>query len=113
MLGGGLILALALVLFVACANVVQIRLAQIEARRKEFGVRIALGASSWRMMRQFLIETCVLCLAGGCLGILLARVIMEKMTELISAGSTYADPGIRLDHRVLAFTLVMLGGFPC
>ena len=108
-LGGGLLLALSLVLFVACANVVQIRLAQIEARRKELGVRVALGASSWRLTRQFLIETGLLSLAGGGLGILLAQFLMEKITDLISAGSVYADPGIRLDHRVLIFTIAMLG----
>lgn len=104
--GGGLLLALALVLFVACANVAQLRLAQAESRKKELGVRMALGAGAWRVVRQLLVETGLVTLIGAGLGVLLAQVLMEKAAQFLSAGSAYTDYGIRMDYRVLAFTLL-------
>jgi predicted permease len=103
--GGGLLLVLGLVLFTACANVAQLRLAQAEARKKELGIRMALGAGAWRMMRQLLVETGLVSLAGAGLGIMLAQSLMEKTTQFLSARFTYIDPGIHLDYRVLTFAL--------
>ncbi|MGA2272278.1 MAG: ADOP family duplicated permease [Bryobacteraceae bacterium] len=102
--GGGMMAVFGLVLFVACANVAQLRLAQGEARRKELGVRIALGGGGWRVARQLLLETVLLSLAGAGLGLLLAQILTEKVTEFASAMSPYIDFGIRLDYRVLAFS---------
>ena len=104
MLGGGMIAVFGLVLFVACANVAQLRLAQGEARRKELGVRIALGGGGWRVARQLLLETALLSLAGAGLGLLLAQLLMEKVTQFASTMSPFIDYGIRLDYRVLAFS---------
>ncbi len=104
--GGGLLLALSLVLFVACANVAQLRLAQAETRKKELGVRIALGAGAWRVARQLLVETGLVSLAGAGLGVVIAQFVMEKTAEFLAAGRVYVDYGIRLDSRVLAFTLL-------
>jgi predicted permease len=106
--GGGLLLILAGVLFVACANVAQMRLAQTESRKKDLGVRMALGAGAWRIVRQLLMETAVIGLVGAGLGILLAQFLMAKVTQFISAAVVYLDYGIRLNGRVLAFTLVAL-----
>jgi predicted permease len=103
--GGGLLLLLGAVLFVACANVVQLRLAQAEVRKKEMGVRLALGAGGWRITRQLLIETALLSLAGASLGVVLAQFLMQKAALFIAAGSVHVDYGIQLNHRVLAFTL--------
>jgi len=102
--GGGFGAILCLVLFVACANVAQLRLAQGEARRKELGVRIALGGGGWRVARQLLLETAVLGVVGAGLGLLLARTLIEKVTEFASAMSQFTDYGIRLDYRVLAYS---------
>ncbi|MGB7760645.1 MAG: ABC transporter permease, partial [Bryobacteraceae bacterium] len=101
--GGGMLAVFGLVLFVACANVAQLRLAQGEARRKELGVRIALGGGGWRVARQLLLETVLLGLAGAGLGLLLAQVLIEKVTEFASTMGPF-DLGIRLDYRVLAFS---------
>src|SRR5579864_4045122 len=103
--GGGLLLMLGLVLFVACANVAQLRLAQAEARKKELGIRLALGAGSLRVMRQLLVETGFVSLAGAGLGILLAQSVMEKTTEFLATRYAFVDLGLRLDYRVLTFAV--------
>jgi len=105
MLGGGLLLILIAVLFVACANATQLRLAQAEARKRELGMRMALGAGGWRLIRQLLVETVVVAAVGAISGILLASFLMHKTSEFISTTVVYLDPGIRLDHRVLAFVM--------
>jgi len=105
MFGGGLLLILGAILFVACANVAQLRLAQAEARRKELGVRMALGASGWRVTRQLLVETTVLSVAGAGLGIGVAQVFMKKVAQFIAAGHVYVDYGIALNMRVLLYTV--------
>jgi predicted permease len=101
--GGGSVIVLALVLFIACANVAQLRLAQAEARRKELGVRLAMGAQAWRVVRQLVAESCIVGLAGGGLGLLVARAAMTKATQFLTRGAAFLDAGIRLDHRVLLF----------
>jgi putative ABC transport system permease protein len=103
--GGGLLLVLGLVLFAACANVAQLRLAQAEARKKELGIRMALGAGALRVVRQLMVETGLVMLAGAGLGIILAQSVMQKTAEFLSSRFTYIDPGIRLDYRVMVFAL--------
>ncbi len=103
--GGGLALVLGLVLFVACVNVAQLRLAQSETRKKELGVRMALGAGPRRVARQLLTETGLISLTGCALGLWLAQSLMAKVAEFLSAAGAYIDAGIRMDFRVLAFTL--------
>jgi len=102
--GGGMVAVFGLVLFVACANVAQLRLAQGEARRKELGVRIALGGGGWRVARQLLMETVLISLAGAGVGLLLAQFLTEKVTEFARAMDSSIDYGIRLDYRVLVFS---------
>src|SRR6516225_8107973 len=98
--------AVAFVLLIACANVANLVLGKILARRKEIAIRMALGASRMAVLRQILAETVLLSVAGGALGLILARfgtiVIVRFLADRLP-GSTE----ITLDVPVLAFTVVL------
>jgi putative ABC transport system permease protein len=107
----GLIMGLvSLVLLVACANVANLLLAQASTRRREIAIRLALGASRWRLIRQLLTETMMLSVAGGALGLLLASWATEIVPmfdpELDFATMNYKYD-LSLDYRILGFTLLV------
>jgi len=95
----------ALVLLIACANVANLLLVRASARQKEIGVRLAMGASRWRLIRQLLTESLLLSLFGGAVGILIAVWIKDSLlgvSDWAGRGNLSLDP--HLDLRVLAFT---------
>jgi putative ABC transport system permease protein len=101
--------AVAVVLAIACANIASLLLARSATRRREIAVRVALGASRSRIVRQFLTEATVLAFAGAAVGLLLAGWAQHWLTQL----STAALPGAEhasLDARVLLFTLALSVG---
>ena len=95
--------AVGFVLLIACANVAHMLLARATARQREMTVRLALGASRARLLRQMLTESVVLALVGGAVGVVLARVGLQALTALAGNSIPRAD-GITLDPRVLAFS---------
>ncbi len=96
--------AVAFVLLIACANVANLVLAKTFGRRKEIAIRVALGATSSRVVQQILAETLLLSLAGGALGLLLARSGMALTLKFLS-DNLPKSAEITLDAFVLAFTI--------
>jgi predicted permease len=97
-----------LVLLIACANVASLLLVRASGRRKEIAVRLALGASRGRLIRQLLTESVLLATIGGALGVLFAVWIKNGLL-LVSewGGREMAALEPKLDLRVLAFTLAL------
>jgi putative ABC transport system permease protein len=98
--------AVAFVLLIACANVANLVLAKTLGRRKEIAVRLALGASTGRIIQQILAETILLSTAGAALGLALAHFGIQLTVKFL-AGNLPKSTEVTLDAGVLLFTLAL------
>ena len=96
--------AVGLVLLIACVNVSNLMLARSTDRTREFAIRAALGARRWRLLRQSLIESTLLGLAGGAVGLLIAAWGTTSAIKALPTALPRQEE-ITLDLRVLFFTL--------
>ena len=96
--------AVGLVLFVACANVANLFRSRAVARQREMGVRVALGASRHRLFQMLLVESLLLALASGAVGLLIANWVLRAVPAVLTA-SLPGVSDVSLDYRVVSFTM--------
>ncbi|MGH9729972.1 MAG: ABC transporter permease, partial [Candidatus Acidiferrales bacterium] len=104
---GILMFVVGLVLLIACANIASLLLARSAARQKEVSVRLALGASRGRLIRQVLTESIVLSGLGAILGVLFARWGSTLLVRFVSTQQSPVFLDLKVDGRVLAFTIAI------
>jgi len=98
------ILAVSMILLIACSNLANVLLARAVARRREIGVRLSLGASRARVICQLLTENMLLALGAGSLGLLFSRWLAKSLLVLLDPGPGF---DVHLDHRVILYGTVL------
>jgi putative ABC transport system permease protein len=101
--------AVALLLLIACSNLASLLLARLASRQREIAVRMAMGSSRGRLLRQFLTENLMLTAIGGIAGFVGARASLQVLIAAIPFKLTTAAP-IQVDAPVLLFTLAIAFG---
>jgi predicted permease len=96
-----------LVLLLACANVANLLLVRSVARRRELAIRMSLGASRWRLVRQLLVESLVLAMAGGGFALLITFWTAGTFMKFLPPTDFPISLGIRVDRTVLLATMVI------
>jgi putative ABC transport system permease protein len=102
-----MVVAVGLVLLVACANMASLMLARTLARRREFSVRLALGSSRWRIARLLLIESLIVAVTGAAVALAFASWSSTLLVRQLSTSQTPVSLDLALDWRVLGFTAAL------
>jgi predicted permease len=102
-----LLSAVGMVLLIACANLANLALVRGTAREREVAIRASIGASRWRLMRQFLTENVLLSIIGGALGIVLGFAFKKGLEISIPPFSLPREADVSMDGRVLLFSLAL------
>lgn len=96
-----------LVLMICCVNVASLMLSRAAARQKEFAIRVALGSSRKRFVRQLFTEALLLSMVGGILGLVFAFWTTRTVLGLIPSGDVGFSAGVAMDRRVLGFSIAI------
>ena len=98
-----LLVMVSLLLLIACANVAGLLVARAASRQRELAVRVSIGASRGRLVRQLVAESLLLAIVGGVLGLLIARWGSDGLLSFLAASDSAVD--VPMDGRVLGFAL--------
>src|SRR5579872_941868 len=98
------IIAVSMILLIACSNLANVLLARAVVRRREVGVRLSLGASRARVVCQLLTESMLLALGGGSLGLLFSYWLAKSLVVLLDPGLGFE---VHLDYRVILYGVVL------
>src|ERR1700729_1115425 len=94
-------------LLIACANVGNLLMARAASRRREMAIRLALGAGRRALLRQLMLESLVIALAGGLLGLLISVWTTSALLRVLPADATNGWISANIDIRLLLFTLAL------
>ncbi len=97
----------AVVLLIACANVMNLMLSRASARSREIAVRLAIGAGRGRLIRQLLTESLVIAVSGGALGLIVAQAGADLLSQFRIPSDIPFVLDVKLDPRVLLFALLV------